>query len=546
MSWAPAPDDWIMGLAYDGASLYAVGYFTSIGGQARNHVARIDAASGSADATWDPDPDAVPWAVSVGGDDSVHIGGFFHAVGGVARSHVAKVSTQGAGGAVAGWDASTDGRVLAVGTDGGARAYIGGTFSRSAGAERHSLAQVSATSGAPATAFDATEAGKAFAFAVQPNGGSIVGGRFFKAGGQQRAGLLRLRADGTLDPDWTPSIASSVDAGNLQVSALAVDASGDVYLGGNFDHVNGTARGHLAKVDGASGDLDPAWDPSADDYVDALALDGNGAVFAGGYFTAVGGLARTYIAKVSASGGGAVDAAWDPSADYYVYDIAVDAQGAVYAGGDFSFIGGQTRTFAAKLAPDGTGAADPDWDPAADATVWSLVPDNAGSVFAGGWFFNMGGQPRAGLAKLDASTATADPTWNPATSPIGVAINAMALDGDSLYVGGTFDELGGISIASLGKLSTTGAGDPDSAFNPGVNEGPNHSEGLLALAIGNGVLYAAGGFTEIGGAERDGIAALQISAVVLPDEIFADGFDDGAVAAQAGANHSHHAMIPPH
>jgi beta-propeller uncharacterized protein DUF5122 len=545
-TWTPAPDDWVMALAYDGTSLYTAGYFTSIGGEALSHLARVDAgAGGDADATWAPDLDEVSWAVSLGTDDSVYVGGFFHTVGGVARSHVAKVSTQGAGDAVAAWDASTDGRVFTVATDGGGHTYIGGTFSQAAGVARHSLAQVSATSGAPATAFDATEAGKAFAFALQPNGGAIVGGRFFEAGGQPRVDLLRLRADGTLDPNWTPSIASSDDSGAQLVGALAVDASGDVYVGGAFDHVNGTARGYLAKVDGDSGNLDPTWNPSADAYVDALALDGNGALFAGGQFTQVGGLARNFIAKMSANGAGAVDPAWDPSADYYVYDLALDAQGAVYAGGDFSFIGGETRTFAAKLAGDGTGAADPDWDAGADSTVWSLIPDNAGSVFAGGWFFDIGGQPRVGLAKLDATNAAADATWNPATG-FGASINAMALDGDALYVGGLFSELGGISIASLGKLSTTGAGDPDAAFNPGVNGGPNGSEGLLNLTIGNGVVYVGGGFTEIGGAERDGIAALPISTVVLPDEIFADGFDDGSVVAQPGPGHSQHASVRGH
>jgi hypothetical protein len=238
----------------------------------------------------------------------------------------------------------------------------------------------------------------------------------------------------------------------------------------------------------------------------------------------VGNLPRSYIAKMSAEGAGDVDPTWDPSADYYVYDIALDHQGALYVGGDFSTIGGATRTFAAKLAADGTGAADPNWDAGADFTVFSLIPDGNGSVFAGGWFFTIGGESRGGLAKLDAATALADATWNPATSPVGAAISAMALDGDSLYVGGSFFELGGIALDSLAKLSTTGAGAPDPLFNPGVNGGPNGSEGLLNLTIGNGVLYAGGGFTTIGGQARAGIAALPI-ATVLPDEIFANGFE---------------------
>ena len=512
-TWAPAPDDWVMALAIDGDAVYAAGYFTSIGGQVRGHLARIAAVGdGTADPVWAPTLDNVPYAVAIGTDDSVYAGGFFHEVNGVARAHVAKVSAEGAGDVVTDWDASTDGRVFAVQDDGQGRVYVGGMFSRAAGMERHSVAQVNAASGAPAAAFDATEAGKAWAFALQPDGGAIVAGRFFSAGGQPRGGLLRLRPDGSLDPTWTPSIASSQDAA-IQVGALALDTNGDVYIGGLFDHVNGVARSNLAKLGGGNGAVDPTWNPSADSYVDALVLDGSGSLYAGGQFTQVGSQPRNYLAKMSAAGSGAVDPTWNPSPDWYVYNITRDAQGALYVGGDFATIGGVAHAYAAKLAPGGTGAADANWNPSPDSTVFALVPDNQGSVFAGGWFYTVGGASRMGLAKLDAVSGAADATWNPATALPGAAIYAMALDSDSLYVGGSFSELGGIAIDSLAKLSTTGAGDPDPSFNPGVNGGPNGSEGLLNLTLGNGVLYAGGGFTMLGGEARAGLAALPVGAV---------------------------------
>jgi len=43
------------------------------------------------------------------------------------------------------------------------------------------------------------------AIVEQPNGGTIVAGTFLKTRGLLRGNLLRLQADGSLDPNWNPS-----------------------------------------------------------------------------------------------------------------------------------------------------------------------------------------------------------------------------------------------------------------------------------------------------------------------------------------------------
>ena len=69
-----------------------------------------------------------------------------------------------------------------------------------------------------------------------------------------------------------------------------------------------------------------------------------------------------------------------------VYALAADA-GRVYAGGDFTFIGNQTRHFLAAL--DADGFAVNGWDPNLGARVYA-IETHANHVYAGGQFVTAG------------------------------------------------------------------------------------------------------------------------------------------------------------
>ena len=83
----------------------------------------------------------------------------------------------------------------------------------------------------------------------------------------------------------------------------------------------------------------------------------------------------------------------------------MQADGKILAGGIFSganSIGGQTRNGIARLDAT-TGAAD-SFDPNANSQVNAIAVQTDGKILAGGYFTNIGGQPRNLFARLNNDT----------------------------------------------------------------------------------------------------------------------------------------------
>ncbi|MEO7432606.1 MAG: cadherin-like domain-containing protein [Dokdonella sp.] len=355
------------------------------------------------------------------------------------------------------------------------------------------------------------------AIVMQADGGVVFGGSFTSVNGIARTNLARLLPDGGLDPAWS----ASVDG---HVNALAMDASGSIYVGGLFAHVGGQARDNLARL-GTSGTLDPAWNPGANAAVQALAVDASGAIYAGGDFSVVGGTTRIHLVKIGSSG--SVDANWNPAPDAAVEVLASGGGSTLYVGGDFSTIGGQTRARIARLSTAGAGNADSVWNPAANGRVRALAIDASNAIYAGGDFSTIGGQPRQSMAKLSASGGgVADPVWNPAAS---ASVYAIVLDSsNALYAGGDFTSIGGSPARFVARLSTLGSGSADTGWAPA----PDNS--VLALALNpGGVLHLGGAFGRIDGVVHFALAAVSptgtVSATASDAEVVGDAY---AVVAQ--------------
>ena len=140
-----------------------------------------------------------------------------------------------------------------------------------------------------------------------------------------------------------------------------------------------------------------------------------------------------------------------------VYSLAVQADGKILVGGEFTTLGGQPRHHLARLNADGT--LDPTFNPRAEGGnspfVDSLVVQADGKILVGGRFRTLGGQPRDSLGRLNAD-GTLDTSFYPKVGIFAPHVHCLVVQADGkILVGGEFTMLGGQPRDNLGRLNNT-------------------------------------------------------------------------------------------
>ena len=531
-SWDPNANSTVRALAVSGSDVYVGGNFTTLNIPAtvRNRLAKIPTAgTGTVDASWNPNVNGEVDALAVSGSDLYVGGGFSTMNGATARVDLAKIPISGDGTVDASWDPHSNGTVSALAVS-GSDVYVGGNFSTLNGgtAARLFLAKIPAAGDGTVDPSWAPNANN-IVYALAVAGADVYVGGFFttlNGGTTARNFLAKIPAagDGTVDASWDPNP-------NNIVHALATSGS-DVYAGGELTRANVTTRNRLARLN-ADGSLDASWDPNANDSVVRLALSGSD-LYVGGIFTTLNGsTTRNRLAKIPTTGDGTVDASWDPNANDQVGALAVSGS-AVYVGGIFTTLNGSTtRNHLAKIPTAGSGTVDASWDPNVSAAIPSTVRINvltvsATDVYVGGVFTTLNGSTtRNRLAKIPLSSpsGTVDPSWDP--SPNGLGVNALAVSGTDVYVGGSFTTIGGQSRNRIAKLSSTGTGAADPSWDPNAGIA---FPGVSALAVSGSDVYVGGTFTTIGGQSRNRIARLSSSGTGAADPTWNPNADSGVSA----------------
>jgi uncharacterized delta-60 repeat protein len=465
-----------------------------IGGNQRKGITRVNS-----DGTFDPSFvvgadvgigfDGVN-SVAVQSDGKVVIGGSFAQP----RPRVARLNPNGTLDMSFNPGSGPNNRVHAVALQSDGKVLIGGAFTSYNGAARGALARLNANGTLDSTFEPAV--GEVTAIAVQSDGKIIVGGFFTR-------NIARLNADGSLDTSFNPGTGA-----DSFVTAVAVQNDGKVLIGGGFFHYNGTARNHIARLNG-DGTLDMSFNPgsgtgggNSGGIVSSVTIQSDGKVLIGGDFTDYNGTARNRIARVNANG--TVDTSFNPGAGApdQIYSVSVQSDGKVLIGGSFGTYDGVVRKFLARLNADGT--LDTSFVPGtgADNLIHSAVTQTDGKVVIAGRFDSYDRVPRRYIARLNANGAL-DTSFNPGTGANNVVSSVAVQRDGKLLIGGVFTGYNGAPRNRIARLNADGT--VDTSFDPGAGA----DNWVYSVTVqSDGKIVIAGAFTSYNGTARRGIARL--------------------------------------
>jgi hypothetical protein len=187
---------------------------------------------------------------------NVYVGGLINAAGGVSVNNVAKWngSSWSALGSGIGGSAFT----TSFFSDSTGNLYVGGSFSTAGGVSVNNIAK---WNGSAWSALGSGFNGSVLLLAMDSSGNLYAGGDFTCAGGSTSSGTYPTNTcagtGGTTVfngvAKWNGSSWSALGSGSpTGVVSLVLDASGNLYAGGNFSTIGGVAANGIAKWDGSS------------------------------------------------------------------------------------------------------------------------------------------------------------------------------------------------------------------------------------------------------------------------------------------------------
>jgi uncharacterized delta-60 repeat protein len=353
--------------------------------------------------------------------------------------------------------------------------------------------------GAVDSRFETDCNGPVYAVAETGDGKFIIGGRFTRVGNHPRNFVARLNGDGSVDETFDPGAGPSGLTPNsggvgVQIDCLAVDAAGEVYVGGNFTNFSGVGRSGLVRLE-LNGAVDLSFQPATVPASRVRAV----APLAGGRVLACGAIWNgQHLVRLNPDGSIDQSFRMPISTPYYgpFNTMLVEPGGKILVASSYSTV--------FRVFPDGALDTSFSTDLFFNYAPFSMRLLQSGDLLVGG---RPGPGPAPGplgfLYRLgpDGRKACA---IGPCFDVRSGEVNWVSSDTcDRILVGGRFTSIPSNSPPHFARLQFNGQPDPQFTI-PALNGAV-----LAGLALRDGGMVIAGEFTKAAGVTRNRLALLR-------------------------------------
>jgi gliding motility-associated-like protein len=545
-NWNPNANSYVHAIKVSGSIVYAGGYFLTIGGQARSKIAALDASTGLAttwnanvsssngtvhaiivdantvyfsgsfsnvgggspsrtnfaavDATtaalvaFNPRPNGITYKLLLDGN-TLYMAGSFTQVAATAKPDFAALNVTT--GALTACDVTVDNNVLGLAID-GQKLFIGGDFTTVNNEGRPRLAAVNKITGI-LEPMDDEKISDGISVLVA-SGGNILAlsGDYFQgvAGETRKNGCAALEESTGLLTDWIPEMPSPTNDGSITEVFLHYKDNRVYYLQKIYHYMDGYYETALGAVNSTNGTAIGTWSVAADDEIEAWTFSED-ALYLAGQFTEINGEPRAGFAAVDLETGDVLPwvISFVPTGGE-INSMAI-RNNVLYVGGNFFLTdnGKERNNLAAWDATTG------------DLTDWA--PE----------YFSDFGEPKIGavtdthvyvigngIYSVDATSGESDPGWLALFNE--GQVNAMAIHGSALYVGGYFSSQ---QAAGLARIDIT-TGEITGAQPELEDHYASEGSAVNVIAVSGTKLFVGGDFSlDVGGIQRANFIVYEIA-----------------------------------
>lgn len=503
------------------------GNFTTYNGTIQNRIIRLNP-DGSKDATFNVGTgfDSLIQVITVQSDGKILVGGYFTKFQDTYQNRLIRLNSDGT--KDTSFTTNQDGSVIAIVVQPDGKIILGGGFRTFAGDSQNLLVRLN-SDGTKDTSFNIgtgferdviSSYGSVNTVFLQPDGKILVGGDFKYYKKEANEYIIRLNTDGSKD--------TSFNAGNkigtfCFVQSIIAQPDGKIVVGGSFTEFKGQndPQNRLIRFN-ADGTKDTTFKIGTgfNDIIDFIALKNDGKLLIGGRFTTYQDITQNRLIQLNSNGSKDILFNNTNGLDYGVNAIAVQNDGKIIAGGEFTTYNGASQNKLIRFNYDGSKDDTFSIGSGLSSSVSSITLQKDQKILVAGNFSFFDGNRKDFLIRLE-SDGYLDSSFNVGPVIQRNSLIVLQADGKILVAKDFSAPYQQPQQKGLIRLNTDGSNDTSLVIGSQFGTGE-----IFALAVQNdGKIIAGGYFTTAIGAAQNYLIRLNTNGSIDTSFNVGIGFD---------------------